>query len=63
MARVLLEGQGPERIEVQLIQDEDEIVAACATHLSREGCTWHSRYDTWADAIEYASDHADRGVS
>lgn len=50
--------------DIELAKDDEEgqVVARCiGHHASSWECTWTEIYDTWDDATEYATDHADNG--
>jgi hypothetical protein len=60
MAQIFMAGKVA---TVELKADEEgQVVATCVTH-DPDGhpCSWVQTYDTWNDAAEYATDHADEG--
>ncbi len=67
MARLILKGA---MADVALTVDslEGGIYAECIEHSESDGrlappgnCSWMSHYPTFADAADYAADHADTG--
>ena len=65
MARLMLIG---DVAQVEILtdpEDEELVLAKCAEHRSDTfpiPCNWQERYDSTLDAVEYATDHADRGA-
>ena len=65
MARLMLVGEVAQ-VEILTDPDDEELVLArCDSHawprLGFTPCTWEERYDTTADAEQYAARHADTG--
>lgn len=65
MARTIIKGDVAE-IELTINDEDGQVVATCVDHQGHDivdACPWTERYDGMRDAVEYAADHADRGVS
>jgi hypothetical protein len=65
MAKTMLVGDAA---QVELLSDpadEELVLARCVLHRPNVTagikCRWQDRYDSWADAINYAEPHADTG--